>query len=558
VRYIIEAPDGTRHVVEGPDTPAAPQVPEAPPSPLGSNMENFAAGMGQAVVKAGRGFKKLIDPLATGLETVFGGEKVSRALGMPTAMESAQQTDANIAEARRLDAPLDATKAGKAGNIAGNILLTAVPAAQMQRGLQGAMGTGKLATALAAGGAGAGTEFITNEGGLGDKAKAAAISGVTGAGLTGALGALSRPFRPSDDALKLYAQGVNPTLQQGADSPVGRFVGGLTAGAQRVKDRQRGEIADALVQRVAGKGTSVAGGTGDDALAAAQGAVSQQYKTLLKPAAQNLTQREQALKAAYGLEVEGGFKLTPEALGAAQRVSGATNAQGQMADEAATAVSKVANIIGPDELNLTTRAIPDDELYRNYLSKLNEAARETTNEEVKRRLLDAVKVLRTEVRDKNLTPEGLEALKAIDIKNFDVKRLEEAVSGAAGQMRGVSLSKLAEAYGKNKMAGNTTMQDLIGPAVRTMGKADLVNESQRQLAMALRLGAAGAAGTAGMTIPGAAVPLAALYGVSALGQTAKGAKALMGQTAAQKKLAELLRSGYGAALAPALVNMEGQ
>lgn len=521
MKYTVQLADGSSYDIEIPDTPTAqPQIPETPPSPLGSNFENFAAGMGQAVVKAKRGIQSL-----------------GRSLGVPTSWEVSPESASDVAEAKLRDAPLDATKAGKAGNIAGNILLTAVPAAQMQRGLQGVMGASRLATAAAAGGAGAGTEFLTNEGGLADKAKAAAVSGALGAGLTGALGALSKPFRPSEDALKLYAQGVNPTLQEGADSGIGRFVGGLTAGAQRVENRQRGELAKALVQRVSPGTASVAKGTGDDALAAAQKAVSGQYDKLL------------------GGKVYG---VTPGILDDALLAAGRTNAQGQMADEAGTAAAKAANIIGPAELNVNPRQITDGELYKGLLTKFNEAARETKNDEVKRRLLDSRKVLLEQIRDKALSPDELAALKAIDIKNFDVKRLEEAVSGAAGQLRGVSLSKLGQAYGKNQMAGNTTMEDLVGPALRTIGAADARTESQRQLANALRLGGAGAAGTAAMAFPGAAPMLGSLYGISALGQTAGGARFLMGQQNWQRHLAELLRSGAGAGVAPALVDMEGQ
>jgi hypothetical protein len=57
--------------------------------------------------------------------------------------------------------------------------------------------------------------------------------------------------------------------------------------------------------------------------------------------------------------------------------------------------------------------------------------------------------------------------------------------------------------------------------------------------------------------PWLAAPIAGAYGLSALGQTAKGAKVLTGQTAKQKALTELLRSGYGASIAPALIDMEG-
>jgi hypothetical protein len=72
---------------------------------------------------------------------------------------------------------------------------------------------------------------------------------------------------------------------------------------------------------------------------------------------------------------------------------------------------------------------------------------------------------------------------------------------------------------------------------------------------AMRISAplAGAGAAAATGVPGVAPGLAALYGVSALGQTPKGARALFGETNKQKMLAELVRSGYGAGLAPALL-----
>lgn len=535
MRYIVEGPDGKRYVVEGPDTPAAPPVaPEKPSSPVSeSDLENLRAGAGRALVRAGRGVKQLIDPLATGLETVFGGERLSKALGMPTALESAQQTDQAVAEARQLDKPLMDTKAGVAGDILGNIALAAVPGARLQKALAARFGAGRLATALAAGGSGAGTEFVTAEGGLGDKAKSAAVAGALGTGMTGVLGAVAKPFQASDDAIKLYAQGVNPTLQQAAAGAPGRFIGGLAAGGQGVRDRQRLELATAALKRIGAAPTDDV--TGRGIAEAARKSVGAEYDTLLSPKQ---------------------FDLTPQALGNAIRAANATNAQGQMAKEAATAGRMAANIIGPGNLNTGVRQVPDKVLYKDYLTPLNEAAQETTNMEVRRRLLDARRAL-LDVRDAQLSPEELTTLRNIDVRNFDVKRLQEATRGDAGEKTGVSLNALSKAYGATDMAGNTTRDELIGPMVRTIGKANNANASRSDAQAYSRMLAPFVAGGTAAAVggPWAAAPIAGAYGLSMLGQTARGARALTGQTALQKKLAELLR--YGAPIAPALINLEG-
>lgn len=536
MRYIVEGPDGKRYIVEGPDTPAASAQPEKPSSPVSeSDLENFKAGAGRALVRAGRGVKQLIDPLATGLETVFGGERLSKALGMPTALESARQTDQAVTEARQLDKPLMDTKAGVAGDIAGNISLTAIPGAGLQRALAAKLGAGRLATALAAGGSGAGTEFVTAEGGLGDKAKAAGVAGAAGFGLTGALGLAAKPFQASDDAVKLYAQGINPTLQQAAEGAPGRFIGGLAAGGQGVRDRQRLELARAALKRIGATPTDDL--TGRGIAEAARRSTGAEYDALLNPKQ---------------------FELTPQALDDALMRAQATNAQGQMADEAEKAGSIVRNIIGPNELNSAPRVVSDTELYNNYLTKFSEKARGAADEEVARRVLDSRRAI-LDVRDAQLSPEELQTLRNIDVRNFDVKRLQEATEGKIGDEVGVSLSGLAKAYGASKMAGNKTRDELIGPMVRTIGKANNANASRSAAQTYARIGAPLAVGgsAAYFGAPMVAAPLAAAYGLSAIGQTAKGARALTGQTAKQKALMELLRSGYGASLTPALTDLEG-
>lgn len=107
--------------------PAKPSAPQEAPSATGSFTENLMAGLGKSFVDTGRGFKQLIDIPAAALERAFGGEGASKALGMPTAQESAQATQADIDEAKVRDAPLMRTGGGLVGNIAGQTAQFAVP-----------------------------------------------------------------------------------------------------------------------------------------------------------------------------------------------------------------------------------------------------------------------------------------------------------------------------------------------------------------------------------------------------------------------------------------------
>lgn len=107
--------------------------------PTGSFAQNLAAGAGKAVVDAGRGVKQMLDVPAQWLEKKFGTLGTEK-LGLPTAQASAAQTQADVDESRRLDAPLMDTGGGVAGNIAGNVAMTVV--APGSTSLRGAAATG--------------------------------------------------------------------------------------------------------------------------------------------------------------------------------------------------------------------------------------------------------------------------------------------------------------------------------------------------------------------------------------------------------------------------------
>lgn len=159
---------------------AEPQAPANPVDGMGSG-SRMLAGVGAGMARVGRAVKQAIDAPAAALERTFGGESVSRALGMPTAVESQAQTVQDIASAKETDKPLLATGAGKVGNVAGSV--AGVLPAMLIPGANTYLG----ATAI-----GAGTGALTTEGGLAERAQGAAagaVGGLAGKGLGDALGA---------------------------------------------------------------------------------------------------------------------------------------------------------------------------------------------------------------------------------------------------------------------------------------------------------------------------------------------------------------------------------
>lgn len=112
---------------------------EDAPDATGTFTENLAAGAGKAIYDLGRGAKQILDVPAQYLENKFGGQTLSALLGMPTAKESAAQTEAEVADSRVRDKPLMDTGGGMTGNIAGNVVASlALPGAGTYAGAAGA------------------------------------------------------------------------------------------------------------------------------------------------------------------------------------------------------------------------------------------------------------------------------------------------------------------------------------------------------------------------------------------------------------------------------------
>ncbi len=91
---------------------------------LGSDLENFGSGIKKGVTDIGYGLKQRLDEGANYLESKFGGQDLSRALGMRPASEILPETDQAIARRREYYKPLMATKAGIAGDVTGTVAAT--------------------------------------------------------------------------------------------------------------------------------------------------------------------------------------------------------------------------------------------------------------------------------------------------------------------------------------------------------------------------------------------------------------------------------------------------
>ena len=180
----------------------APTSKEKAPSPVGSDLENYAAGTGMGLHKLASGGKQLLDIPAVWLEKKFPGlAQWAEAQGVPSAEQSAAQTNQNIAEARKRDAPLSDTKAGMAGDVTGQLAGTMVPLGAIARGstLARALYNPKTYAAAAASGAlqGALQPTAGNE----SKVINAGIGAVVGAGTNAAINAVGRVAQPVKNVL---------------------------------------------------------------------------------------------------------------------------------------------------------------------------------------------------------------------------------------------------------------------------------------------------------------------------------------------------------------------
>ncbi len=350
---------------------------------------------------------------------------------------------------------------------------------------------------------------------LSSKLKQAGIAGGLGLGLKGVTDVLQMPmrgmFRATKDTIDLMRQGVNPTLQQGADSPLGRFIGGLTSGAMKTGERQGEEVKEALAKRVSrGQYETGRGETLNELTGNLEASVGRDKEALFDKKRLPLTNktREEMLTAGDNIKQSGGRLLDQQ--NEARRV--------------------LDNIVGSDTHNAR---ITNRSLQEQYLDPLDHEIGRARDPKVAEALQEAKAILEKKARMAALKPEERATLEDINSRLYDIARMNEA-KGADGELTGFKIKQLVKAYGAQPDAAlNATNQELIGPLGRAMGRAPNQDQSRSLLVNTARV--LGGLGTAGAVVKGAPV-MALPYAISLAGQTGKGARALFGQTNAQRKL----------------------
>lgn len=473
------------------------------------NTTAASAGINDAVIKTGLGIKSLFTDLSEDDKYALKG------------MRQEKEEDP------------EGFKRG-AGEFVGNVLIGAVPGAKLASMGSKAVGVGKafapyFGTSLGA----AGTEFVQHpaegEGAaermtdkLTSAGQAAVLAPLMQLGLRSVGKGLTQWFKPTPEAAKLMAQDFNPTLQQGAESGFGRFVGGLTSGVVDVKKRLRDELGNAWTSRVTnGLDTGYKEGTAEDFLKAAQNHVGNELTEFWK-----------------GHKVN----LSPKAVKAIAKKAGVVLSNNRQLRDAMEAKGIVMDLLGDGSVNLRLKYDTFAEQVRNPLST---KMREATSEGVRERISSA-----RDLMDKLVTRAGrsvgdVEKLQDINKRVFDVKRAEEAVTPLAYGQEGLDVNALARAYAKNlpqaAKVGNTTYQELVQPATRIIGNSPTQHRSRALLTVAKQLGAPAAAVLATQGALPTGVGLAALLFPSLIGQTGKGAKFLMGGNKWQQETAKILQ-----------------
>jgi hypothetical protein len=199
------------------------------------------------------------------------------------------------------------------------------------------------------------------------------------------------------------------------------------------------------------------------------------------------------------------------------------------------------NIVGSDR---NTVRLSADTLRGDYLNPLQQAVNDAKDPRVVEALVNAKNILINKSRNAKLSADELQTLKDIDSRYFDLMRLKE--SGEAN-LTGVNIGKLSQSYqnapGMDIMgATNKTNDELIGPAVRVLGATPRQDEARTMLNITKRILQGSAAASLGTVAPVTTAVSAPLYGLSAMGQTPWGARALTGQNPTQKALKEALES----------------
>lgn len=507
-------------------TPAAPQAPEGYTRAGGYGPK--MAGVADAAIRGFIGIKDafgLINPVYGAYRTASGEKALEDQIIREQEAEFANDPN----KYQRM-----------AGNVAANVAAAAVPMSHIARGTTAL--TTMLPRALgvpAAGAAVSGAQGLILNPAEGEdateqllnKLKSSGTDALWGAGLAsgGAVlkKALTKPFRATEEAIRLFREGINPTLQQAADSRIGRFIGGLTSGAINVRDRQNKEVVDAFLKRVAPN---------------------------LDTTKMTVPEKVALLKHQFGADYDKLFDGKVFKMGQPERSaiwSAARGPKGTHQEAIENATRELGGVGGA--MTSTNRVSMQTDRMKYYRDLLQDAInRYNSNNGVveastKQNLIKAREAFDTLVRNKALSPDELAQLADIDSRYGDFLRFASAAEKPSFHSKPRVADLLREYSQANPadfaVAGNKTQRELLEPAARVMGMTPTQDEARSLISAIKRIGkgAATAGVGAGAAVGNpAALALAPAYGLSLAGQTGPGARVLFGETAMQRALAEAM------------------
>lgn len=484
----------------------------------------------------------------------IGDSAIKSFVGLKQLFGKTSPQDAAVVEQMKEEAAEDPEKGARlAGEIYGGIAGLGKASSAVERTLRGAKALPGALRALGAGAGAAGaTEFATAvgegddwssqmSGKLKSALKAAGISGALG----GAARLIARPFRPSKEAQELMDKDITPTLQQGSESPVGKFIGGMSggAGATSVAKRQNEETLRAFLKRV------------DPNVDTKDMKISEMVGVL----EDNLNKQYDTLYA--------GKKFVMSKLDKAQIWKAAQKAAGNEPDAAQNLLRELGEtgvaLRSGNTINLGQGGMQAQrQMIQDRINRYG-GDQAVKSQAVRDGLLAAKAKFDEIVRNRVLTPEELARLSDLDSRYGDFSRFAEAARNPQMHKQ-FKVDQLMQSYAKNNpyafaRSKNQAQEEVLEPAQRVLNLAGQ-DDTRASLVAAKRvlapLAAPAALGAAGTLAPALAGPLALGYGASLAGQTKVGAKALFGQYDQQRALEEFLRKGRTAPVGASLVTEE--
>lgn len=429
--------------------------------------------------------------------------------------------------------------AGKITNFLGDVALTAIPgagagarAAKLATALPKAA---QAASAVLASGAGQGlvssaleaTDNRSDRAGkfAKDAMMGAAVNGVVGLGAKG----LTKAFTPTVDAQKVFDVGGNPTLYQGADSWIGKQVGGLTNNIFDNSKRQGKEALNATIEELA------------------PGVRNAKYRDSLKELNDMVKiGYDQAIPSQRYVRTKD-FESLRDALSPIMRSKDRPMTTKEI--EAIFQGDTKGRYMSSWEVQKYRQDIQNAIDQATQAGKINPRS-SGTDREVAETLIRARDIFDQKIRMKGATKDQLALLTTTDQQNILAKKLRELLNSASKQ-DDVSVRNVRDLYKGD--SPHTALVSATGDSKLHRRVLDPFNDvmgdaSSFEVPRAFRAAAGSALKGAGLTWAGVnslgplgLLPVSAAYGISMLGQTAKGSRFLFGQEQWQKKLADKIR-----------------